>query len=119
MIEFASIDIPERTPPRASTLDPTTVATLISTTTINDTGVTEIVSELHITASIQYPNSSVGCRNDGHGAVNSTTFQTLNGTYRYSIYFTSMCTCRSLAIIPSQNQILQRAMLCYPQYISL
>ena len=76
VIEFASVDNPEETIPRQSSTHPTTIATLISVTTDNTTGVTVIVSQLHIRASVQYPNSSISCRLDGHGAVSTITFTT-------------------------------------------
>lgn len=53
-----------------------TVATLISTTTDDDTQVTEIVSDLNITVSLQYPSiSSVICQLNSHGTSKQTEFR--------------------------------------------
>ena len=78
VLELVSIDNPGTT--EYSSTHPTTVATLISTTTNNDTGVTvtEIVSELRIRASIQYPNSSVSCQLDNHGTPVTFEFRKAN-----------------------------------------
>ena len=57
--------------------NPTTVATLISTS--HNGGVTTTVSELHLTASSQFPNSSVSCGVNSHGPVSTIVFQTLFG----------------------------------------
>lgn len=81
MFEFISIDDPGST--TMIHTKPTTTAILISTTTEFDanTGVrvSEIVSELRIMASLQYPISSVSCQVNGNGPLNSTMFRTVPG----------------------------------------
>ena len=72
VLEFASVDSPGRT--ATGSVNPTTTATLIRATTNPDTGVTVIVSDLRITASVQY---HVSCRINSHGRANTTTFQTI------------------------------------------
>ena len=72
VLEFSSVDRHGRN--ETSQLHQTTVATLINATTDPDTGVTEIVSELRITTSAQYPNSSVSCQVDNHGTPITTVF---------------------------------------------
>ena len=54
------------------------VATLVNTTTNNDTRVTKAVSYLNITVSLQYPNSSVSCKLNSHGTPNISTFRKAN-----------------------------------------
>lgn len=77
VLEFASIDIPGRT--ETSSTHPTTVATLINTTIDTNTGVTEIVSELHIKASLQYETTqSVSCRINSHGTPKTIKFRNGN-----------------------------------------
>ena len=53
--------------------NPTTVATLVSTS--RSGGVTTTVSELQLTASSQFPTSNVSCRDNGQGPVNTTSFR--------------------------------------------
>jgi hypothetical protein len=60
-----------------SPVNPNTVATLTSVTTDPDTGVTEVVSLLRITASAQHPTSSISCRLDNQGTPNTITFSKL------------------------------------------
>ena len=72
VLQFALVDSPGRT--ANSPTHQTTVATLINTTTDHDTGVTEIVSELRITASMQYPTASVSCRINSHGIPKTIMF---------------------------------------------
>ena len=60
-----------------SSIDPNTIATLVNVTTDVDTRVTKMVSELRITASVMYPNSSVGCRINDNGPLNTTIFWTI------------------------------------------
>ena len=72
VLEFTSIGNLERT--RHSALHQTTVATLISITADNNTGVTIIESELYIIISIRYPKSSVSCQINSHGTPNVITF---------------------------------------------
>ena len=57
--------------------NPTTVATLISTS--RSGGVTTTVSKLQLTASSQLPNSSVSFGVNSHGPVSTTVFKTLFG----------------------------------------
>ena len=71
---FVSIDSPGLRV--MSSTDPNTVATLINVTTDVDTRVTKMVSELQITASVVYPNSSVGCQVNDNGPLNTTIFWT-------------------------------------------
>ena len=75
VLQFASIDSPGLIV--SSSENPNTTATLINATTNANTGVTQIVSELHITASVQYPTSAVSCRINSHGRANITTFRTV------------------------------------------
>jgi hypothetical protein len=56
---------------------PSTVATLVNATT--NGGVIVIESQLRITASIQYPNSSVSCQIDDKGEMSTITFRKLFG----------------------------------------
>ena len=49
---------------KSSPTHPTTIAILTNVTTDANTGETVMVSELHIRASAQYPNSSISCGND-------------------------------------------------------
>jgi hypothetical protein len=75
VLQLASTDPAGQT---ASNLrNPTTVATLVSTT--RSSGVTTTVSELQLTASSQFPTSSVSCANNGDEPVNTMIFQTLFG----------------------------------------
>ena len=71
-LEFFAVHPPETTEP--SPTNPNTVATLIAGTTDSNTRVNEIVSELQITASTQYPTSSIGCRVNGRGTENAINF---------------------------------------------
>ena len=73
VLELVSTDQPGTTE-RSGTY-PTTTATLIGVTTDNAIGVTVIVSELHIIASAQFPNSSIGCQVDNHGIPHTITFR--------------------------------------------
>ena len=54
--------------------NPSTVATLINAT--SNGGVMVIKSQLQITASMQNPNSSISCRINSHGPMNTITFRT-------------------------------------------
>ena len=72
-LQFSSTYSPGRT--ETSSINPTTVATLISANTYTDSGVTEIVSELQITASVQHINSSITCQINGNGASNTVMFR--------------------------------------------
>ena len=80
-LQFSSVHNPGGT--ETSPANPTTVATLISATT--DSGVTEIVSELQITASVQYPNSSVICQINGNGPSNTIKFRKANSCIDYQL----------------------------------
>ena len=53
---------------------PTTYATRVSVTV--EDGITVIVSQLFITASEQFPTSSVTCRINGQGPIESISFNT-------------------------------------------
>ena len=75
-LQFSSTHSPGRTEP--SSINPTTVATLTSATTEAVTGVTEIISELRIIASIQHSSSSVTCQVNGIGVSNTTMFRKAN-----------------------------------------
>ena len=70
ILEFASVHTPGRI--ETSSTNPNTTAVLMNVTTDTDTGETVIVSELYVRASLQYPNSSVGCR--VNGSPNTTIF---------------------------------------------
>ena len=70
VLQLASTDQPGRTD--SNSRNPTTVATLISTT--RSGGVTTTVSELQLTASSQFLNSTVSCGVNGQGPVNTTSF---------------------------------------------
>lgn len=71
---------------KTSLANPTTTATLLNVTTDYITGVTEMVSELNITASSQYPLSSVSCQVNGSEveALN-ITFQTIIGMQVFAL----------------------------------
>ena len=71
VLQFASLHSPGWN--ASNSLNPTTVATLISANTVN--GVTVIESELRIIASVQYPTSSVSCRVDNYGELNTAMFR--------------------------------------------
>ena len=71
VLQLASSDPPGQT--ASNPRNPTTVATLVSTSRSN--GVTTTVSELQLMASSQFPNSSVSCRDNGQGTVNTTSFR--------------------------------------------
>ena len=75
VLQQASADQPGQT--ASNSRNPTTVSTLISTT--RSGGVTTTISELQLTASSQFPISSVSCENNGGGPVSTTVFQTLLG----------------------------------------
>jgi hypothetical protein len=77
VLQLASADPPGQT--ASNSRNPTTVATLVSTSRSASGGVTTTVSELQITASSQYPSSSISCANNGDGPVSATVFQTLFG----------------------------------------
>jgi hypothetical protein len=83
VLQLASALPPGRT--ASNSRNPTTVATLISTT--RSGGVTTTVSELQLTASSQFPTSSVSCANNGDEPVNTTVFQTLFGKEDYVTLF--------------------------------
>ena len=55
-----------------SSFVPATNATCVSVT--HENGINIIVSELHITATLQYPTSSVTCSINSHGVMNTTNF---------------------------------------------
>lgn len=61
------------------TWNPTTVATLISTSTRRSNVVVTVtvVSELQLIASARYPISNVSCGANGRGPVSTVTFQTI------------------------------------------
>jgi hypothetical protein len=75
VLQLVSADPLGRT--ASNSRNPTTVAILISTS--RSSGVTTTVSELRLTASSQFPTSSVSCANNGDGRVNTIVFQTLFG----------------------------------------
>ena len=75
VLQLASADPPGQT--ASNPRNPTTIATLVSTSRSN--GVTTTVSELQLTASSQFPTSSVSCRDNGQGPVSAVIFQTLFG----------------------------------------
>ena len=58
-----------------SNIDSNTLARRINT--FNDNGVTVIVSELHLIASLQHQTSTIICDNNGHGGSKNITFQTV------------------------------------------
>jgi hypothetical protein len=64
-----------------SPVNPNTVATLTSVTTDADTGVTEVVSRIRITASAQHPTSSVSCRLDNQGTPSTITFSKADNVF--------------------------------------
>ena len=76
VLQFASIDSPGLTV--SSSENPNTIATLINATTNANTGVTQIVSELHITASIQYSTAAISCRINSHGMPHTIIFSETN-----------------------------------------
>ena len=92
IFEFASVHTPGRI--EISSTNPNTTAVLINATTDTNTGVTEIVSELYITASLQYPNSSVSCRVNGRGTPNTTNFQ-----LRKEVFGLQVLTLHHLALV--------------------
>ena len=71
VLQLASADQPGQT--ASNSRNPTTVATLVSTS--RSGGVTTTVSELQLTASSQFPTSSVSCRDNGQGPINTTSFR--------------------------------------------
>ena len=71
VLQLASTDQPGRTD--SNSRNPTTVATLISTT--RNGGVTTTVSELQLMASSQFLNSTVSCGINGQGPFNTTFFR--------------------------------------------
>ena len=71
ILEFYPFDRPQN---RTSPVNPTTIATLIRANTDSGTGVTEVVSELHIEASLQYPSSIISCQNGWDRTRRSITF---------------------------------------------
>ena len=73
VLQFASIDPPGVT--GTISAKPTTIATLINASTDSDTRVTVIESKLRISASSQYPNSTVTCRVNGYEALNVSRFR--------------------------------------------
>ena len=77
-LEFISIDSPGLTQQSGTT----TFATLDSVT--NDNGEIVLVSTLQITASSQFPTSSVACRHVDSGTLNSTTFNVASEQYIYN-----------------------------------
>ena len=75
VLQLASADPPGQT--ASNPRNPTTVATLVSAN--RSRGVTTTVSELRLTASSQFPTSSISCRDNGQGPVSTVIFQTLFG----------------------------------------
>ena len=57
--------------------DPNTVATCLS---VSQTGETVIQSQLIIIASVDHPQATVTCSNNGHGTTKSITFTTIGKT---------------------------------------
>ena len=78
VLQLASADPAGQT--ASNSRNPTTVATLVSTS--RSGGVTTTVSELQLTASSQFPNSTVSCEVNSHGPVNVTSFCKSKRIYR-------------------------------------